>query len=57
MEDSKGVFLGLLICSIYMAGVIGWVLNIVKLIGGEGNTTLRVVGILLAPLGSVIGWF
>lgn len=48
--------------SIILAGVIGWVLNIVKLIGMgadpiTGLFVARVVGIFLAPLGSILGLF
>lgn len=50
----------------YFAGVvalvIGWVMNIVALVGGpelaQWTTleVLRVVGIFIAPLGGVLGW-
>lgn len=42
-----------------LAFVVGWVLNIVKLVEGNeaiGVLILRGVGVLLAPLGVVLGY-
>lgn len=40
---------------------IGWVMNIIKLISCDwiisGEEVLRVVGIFVAPLGGILGWF
>jgi hypothetical protein len=49
----------LLVC--ILAGI-GWVINIVKLVGLIGadigtEFVLRVVGVIVAPLGSIMGWF
>jgi hypothetical protein len=46
---------------LFIAFVYGWVLNIVALIkmGGVeslGLMVLRIIGIFVAPLGSVLGW-
>jgi len=45
-------------------GCIGWVMNIISLVTFEGTVSeftmieiIRVVGIFLAPLGAVMGWF
>lgn len=48
--------------AVIVAFVVGWVLNIVKfigLIGGDISTWFiaRAVGIALAPLGSILGYF
>ena len=46
-----------------IALVIGWLSNIVKLLNAPvvaewgAMEVLRVVGIILAPLGGVLGWF
>ena len=43
-----------------LGGVIGYFVNIFKLIGFEGNTMelfLRIAGIFIAPLGSIMGLF
>lgn len=53
---------GIVWVMIVLAGVVGWVMNIVKLIGMgadpiTGLFVARVVGIFLAPLGSVLGLF
>lgn len=47
---------------VVIAGVVGWIANIVKLIGLVGGdiTTmfvLRVVGIFAAPFGAILGFF
>jgi hypothetical protein len=41
-------------------GVFGWVFNIVAIARAEtitGLVVLRIVGIFIAPLGAVLGWF
>jgi hypothetical protein len=55
------------ITGLWAAAVIGWVLNIYKLIVAvqaaailaamDPFTILRAVGVFLAPLGAIIGWF
>lgn len=57
--DTTGV---LIIWSIFALAIIGWVWNIVKLIGElSGPITsmflARIAGVLMAPLGSVLGFF
>ncbi len=47
---------------ILLAGLIGWVANIVKLIGMDfggvsGMLVARAIGIVVAPLGAVLGFF
>jgi len=50
---------------VVIAIAIGWIMNIVKLIGFSGGTfagneieiILRAVGVFMAPLGGVAGWF
>jgi hypothetical protein len=45
---------------LFIAGCIGWVLNIVEIVHGGMEITpvliLRFVGIFVAPLGAVLGW-
>ena len=42
---------------------IGWVVNIFKLVMGVGADpltsmeVLRIIGIFIAPLGGIVGWF
>lgn len=48
------IYLGL-----FIAGLIGWVLNIISLAGMDGESgmmILRAVGIFIAPLGAVLGY-
>jgi len=48
---------------VVVLGFIGWVMNIGALLGAGALATwggvevLRVIGIFLAPLGAVMGWF
>lgn len=55
---------GFIILALWFLAVTGWVMNIVKLIGFTGTVAmmgifeiLRIVGIFVAPLGAVLGWF
>jgi hypothetical protein len=53
---------GLIFISLYAIAAIGWIVNIVKLIGSIPDpvtvlTLLRIVGIFAAPLGAVLGLF
>lgn len=57
--NNNETFVSLFVIGIYIAGIIGWVLNIVHIAQDNmtsGMLALRIVGILLAPLGSVLGW-
>ena len=52
---------GLVIISIWLVGVIGWVLNGVQIVHTldmpiTGLFILKCIGIFVAPLGSVLGW-
>lgn len=45
-----------------VAGLVGWVMNIVKLAGSDfavftGLMVVRIIGIVLAPIGAVVGYF
>lgn len=57
-------YIGLLWIAIWVTGAVGWCMNIWKLIevlsatGAAGTLEIiRVIGILAAPLGSVLGLF
>jgi hypothetical protein len=46
----------------WVAAVVGWILNIVAIAGSSfdvlsGMLILRVIGIFVAPLGAVLGYF
>lgn len=58
MKDTMGklVVMGLLI-----AGLIGWVLNIVKIVGVDWSTEIglgivRVIGVIIPIIGAVLGY-
>lgn len=50
----------LLVVAVLLAGIIGWCANIVKMTGiADGITSwlvLRAMGVLVPPLGAVLGW-
>lgn len=55
---------GLVVIGIWLAAIIGWVLNIVALVGFSGTLATmgtleiaRIIGIFVAPLGSILGLF
>lgn len=55
-------FAGLIALSIVIAGVVGWILNIGAIVHNvsepiTGLFIVRCVGIFVAPLGSVLGFF
>ena len=59
--EITGIVLGLVFIAIVLAGVIGWVMNIVKLITQRhapitGVFVLRLVGIFVPIIGAVMGW-
>ena len=50
--------IAILILSI--AGVIGWIINFAKLLGGDmlitGEFILRIIGIFVPPIGAIMGY-
>ena len=51
----------LLVVVVVLLGIGGWIANIVKLVGSSfdpltGLVVARVIGVLVAPLGSVLGF-
>lgn len=63
-NDSLGALGGLLIIVLWLAGVIGWFINLWVTVGlalsGEPVSALfvlRAIGIVVAPLGAVLGLF
>lgn len=52
----------LVILGVMVAGFTGWVMNIISLVGMDGVLEsglgiARIVGIFVAPLGAVLGYF
>lgn len=55
-----GCAIGILI--LWVAGAVGWVLNIAKIVGTINDPitallVLRAFGVFFFPLGCVLGWF
>jgi len=47
---------------IWIVLIIGWIMNIVKIVGGfdlalTGMMVMRIIGVFIAPIGGVLGWF
>ena len=60
MNHSQNLFEAFLFALVGLAGLVGWVWNIVKLIQADalgGMEVARVAGIFVAPLGAVLGFF
>jgi hypothetical protein len=56
------IIAGLLYIGIIIGGIYGWVMNIVHLVQNEvvwtsGMSIGRIIGIFVAPLGAVLGYF
>lgn len=48
--------------ALVIAGVVGWVMNIITLIGSSadpitGMFVARIIGVFIPPLGAVLGYF
>lgn len=49
--------LGLVYVAIWIAAIIGWVMNFIDTFGAEGlELGVRIVGIFVAPAGAIMGW-
>ena len=60
-KEKGSTALGLLVFIIWIAGAIGWVWNIIKIVQSyqdvvNGLFIGRVIGVFLAPLGAVLGY-
>jgi hypothetical protein len=59
MKTYWTIYIAVAILSIL--GLIGWFINIAKLVGGDmvitGEFILRIIGIFVAPLGGIMGYF
>lgn len=61
-KNIVNVALAFLMIGALVAGVVGWIWNIVKLMEMSldpltGLLAVRVVGIFLAPIGAIVGYF
>ena len=54
---SVGVFFIWLAVIVFMG--IGWILNLVKIFSSDSSLELliRIIGLFLAPVGALMGWF
>lgn len=59
---AAGITAIFLYLSLLIAGIYGWVVNLIAVIGADfGHVTglliVRCIGIVVGPLGALIGWF
>lgn len=57
----KDLFLPLTFIILWVAGIAGWIMNIIQVIkmadaGFTAMFVLKIVGIFAAPLGAILGW-
>ena len=62
-QSNLYIYIGILSIVLAIAAGAGWIMNIVEIVGIEnwselgGMEILRIIGVPLAPLGAVLGWF
>lgn len=54
--------LGMTYLIVGLAGVVGWVMNIVDIVNSDlskitGMLVVRIIGVFIPPLGAVLGYF
>ncbi|MEG1123095.1 MAG: hypothetical protein RSE62_12925 [Citrobacter sp.] len=56
-------YAGFIFISVIIAGFIGWIMNIVTIFHSgpiaewTATTIVRIIGVFIAPIGAVLGWF
>ncbi|UUT40940.1 hypothetical protein [Salmonella phage GSP032] len=50
---------GFAFVSLWIAAIIGWIMNIVAMFGdiSTNDLIIRAIGIFVAPAGALMGWF
>lgn len=59
MKDILALIPALLIIALAIAGIIGWIMNIISIFGADTFGLLelaRCIGVVMAPLGAVLGY-
>ena len=57
---NKKIWVWPILIAIFIFGIIGWGLNIIKIFGAgtiNGEVIVRVIGVFVAPFGAVLGYF
>jgi hypothetical protein len=54
--------MGIFVLVVWLLGVIGWIMNLITIANSSfdvitGMLVLRVVGVFVAPLGAILGYF
>lgn len=61
MKELFGVGFGLAFAGVWIAVIVGWILNVVHFVQAlpvfDTIQIARAVGVVLAPLGALLGWF
>lgn len=61
-DENWAIGLAVAFLALWIAGIVGWVLNIVAIANADfahvtGMLVLRIIGVFLPPIGSVLGLF
>ena len=57
---TKDLWVVLIWIALPIVSIVGWGLNIIKLLGADtlnGEVVVRVIGVFAAPLGAILGYF
>ncbi len=61
MNNTAVIAIAFVTASAVILAIVGWVMNIIALChmdgGHVGELVVRIVGIFIAPVGAVAGWF
>ena len=56
----KDLWVVLIWIGLFVLSIVGWGLNIIKLLGADtlnGEFVVRVIGVFAAPFGAILGYF
>lgn len=61
MSSNTAATLGIIYIALGFAAILGWVMNLIAVFGADlsavsGEEVLRIVGIVLSPIGAFMGW-
>lgn len=61
MKYNMNIWAAFTIVAIWLAGILGWVLNLVTIFDSSfspitGPLVLRIIGVFIAPIGAVLGY-
>jgi len=60
MKSLTEWFGSLFVIAVWIFGLVGWVLNIMQIANADhitGMVAVRIIGVVMVPLGAILGWF